>query len=606
MLALHAASMTFSAPPTRPTLLKTFNASVSGYSWATGALNASLSGRFVFSEADAAQLQSQVLPDGRTSKAVLRYNGTTAGPAGFGVFALQPFFDSHVCFVYPLPEGYPGQAESFELALEEAWCQQAAPCMAEYQLSTYSGAHAIAGVPCQLWQYTDPSPSLNDTVSYCVTDEGHVLSVNRSYSQANVQVDSRVSFSDYKATVPASAFAVADEKSCVDLRPIEAASGGDDAPVNDPERIARVNAEAGGAWVAAASAVFDGYTQRDAAQRLGLSTAAFDLPPPSEAHRAALAAVALPAAFDAREQWGAQCASVRAVRNQGDCGGCWAFSAAETLADRFCIASVQQAQQRQQAHAHAHRQVEAGAAAAAAVSPYANISLAPQFILDCDTTDLGCGGGLLDDAWRYLTKAGAVAEACDPYKYCAHPASPSCEVGPHPPRPTPSQGVCPTQCADGSPLQRYKAASAYAVARPGDVEAIQREIFAHGSVQVLARSPHPAPGTGHDTRTPHTTGRLPGVRRLHDVPQRHLLPHQVGTGPTRRPRRQARRLGRRCTRRRLLDRRQLMVAALGDGRLLPHPPRHQRVRHRDDARRWAAGALMQAGLNANPLSTRVV
>ena len=219
MLALHAASMTFSAPPTRPTLLKTFNASVSGYSWATGALNASLSGRFVFSEADAAQLQSQVLPDGRTSKAVLRYNGTTAGPAGFGVFALQPFFDSHVCFVYPLPEGYPGQAESFELALEEAWCQQAAPCMAEYQLSTYSGAHAIAGVPCQLWQYTDPSPSLNDTVSYCVTDEGHVLSVNRSYSQANVQVDSRVSFSDYKATVPASAFAVADEKSCVDLRP---------------------------------------------------------------------------------------------------------------------------------------------------------------------------------------------------------------------------------------------------------------------------------------------------------------------------------------------------------------------------------------------------
>ena len=57
----------------------------------------------------------------------------------------------------------------------------------------------------------------------------------------------------------------------------------------------------------------------------------------------------------------------------------WAFSAAEVLADRFCISAAQ---------------------AASPSGDYANLSLSPQWILDCDRTDMGCGGGLLDDAWH--------------------------------------------------------------------------------------------------------------------------------------------------------------------------------------------------------------
>ena len=78
-----------------------------------------------------------------------------------------------------------------------------------------------------------------------------------------------------------------------------------------------------------------------------------------------------------------------------------------------------------------------------------------------------------------------VTEQCDGYDYCAHPNSPSCEVGPHPPRPNPSRHQCPTRCNSSSTkLLQFKAASAYAVATPGDVPSIQKEILAHGPIQV--------------------------------------------------------------------------------------------------------------------------
>jgi cathepsin B len=69
-------------------------------------------------------------------------------------------------------------------------------------------------------------------------------------------------------------------------------------------------------------------------------------------------------------------------------------------------------------------------------------------------------------------------------RYCAHPESPSCEVGPHPKRPVPHKVPCPTACADGSPMALHRALSAYAVARPADVSSMQKEIMAHGSIEV--------------------------------------------------------------------------------------------------------------------------
>ena len=90
----------------------------------------------------------------------------------------------------------------------------------------------------------------------------------------------------------------------------------------------------------------------------------------------------IPSSFDARTKWPS---CKKPIRNQANCGSCWAFAAAETLTDNLCVLNK------------------------------APPVLSPQDLVSCDGRDHGCHGGTLPSAWEYIDNHGLVSDACVPY-----------------------------------------------------------------------------------------------------------------------------------------------------------------------------------------------
>lgn len=118
--------------------------------------------------------------------------------------------------------------------------------------------------------------------------------------------------------------------------------------------------------------------------------------------------------FDARDVWGDL---ILPVRDQGQCGSCWAFAVAETTGDRIGI--------------------ETGVSQG---------DFSPQDLVACDTDDEGCDGGYVDVSWNWVVNNGIALESCIPY---------ASDSGTSP--------ACPKTCTNGSQIVRTKATSAYAV-----------------------------------------------------------------------------------------------------------------------------------------------
>ena len=140
----------------------------------------------------------------------------------------------------------------------------------------------------------------------------------------------------------------------------------------------------------------------------------------------------LPSSFDSRTQWPG---CIHDVRDQQQCGSCWAFSASEVLSDRFCIDSKGQT----------------------------NVILSPQYLVSCDTSSEGCQGGYLDTTWKFLQKTGLPTDACTPYTSGGG-----------------DSGNCPSTCKDGSAPQFYKATN---LGSATDAASIAQAIVSGGPVQ---------------------------------------------------------------------------------------------------------------------------
>jgi cathepsin B len=136
--------------------------------------------------------------------------------------------------------------------------------------------------------------------------------------------------------------------------------------------------------------------------------------------RTDFADTAVPEAFDVRTNW-PECAAITGrVRDQSNCGSCWAFGSTEAFNDRHCIAT-------------------GDASTVFSVTD----TLACCTGLACGFS-MGCNGGQPSGAWKFFTTDGTVTggdwadmgtgTTCEPYpmQSCAHhvappPGMPACD-----------------------------------------------------------------------------------------------------------------------------------------------------------------------------------
>ena len=164
----------------------------------------------------------------------------------------------------------------------------------------------------------------------------------------------------------------------------------------------------------------------------------------------------LPDNYDLRDAY-PNCETIKEIRDQSYCGACWAFSAAETMSDRLCIASGGELQTR--------------------VS-------AADIVTCCYYCGDGCFGGWPGSAFDYWIESGVPSgglygdtNSCVPYFF------PPCDDHPHKCTDYHDTPECQTQCQDGYPKtideDRSYGSNDYSVSGEDD---IMQEIYENGSV----------------------------------------------------------------------------------------------------------------------------
>merc|ERR1712141_880836 len=234
---------------------------------------------------------------------------------------------------------------------------------------------------------------------------------------------------------------------------ITAAFGSEDNYILSDEFIAEINSKAK-TWTAGRN--FEVKTPRT--RFLGMMGVHPDnhlsLPPVREDNYTEKQLKDIPAEFDPRVEW-PMCDSISMIWDQGGCGSCWAFGAANAMSDRVCI------------HSPNNDQV--------LVSPN-------EILACCSYCGFGCNGGYTSTAWTYWHQSGVVSgglygdsETCQPYftEPCEHHVDgdrPDCGDEPTP--------RCQKECQDSYPTEfmedKTYGGAEYGISR--QVEKIQMEL----------------------------------------------------------------------------------------------------------------------------------
>lgn len=143
----------------------------------------------------------------------------------------------------------------------------------------------------------------------------------------------------------------------------------------------------------------------------------------------------LPPSFDARVQW-KNC--IQPVRDQGQCGSCWAFASTEALGDRFCIAT----------------------------NGSTNVILSVQELVSCNLEGLeSCRGGDPVTAYLYTSFYGLPSDNCYPYK-SGDGSVPECR----------------SNCVDAQQVWKVWQSDEYTLRWHIEVEGIEEAIYNNGPI----------------------------------------------------------------------------------------------------------------------------